>query len=104
METLHVSRVVECTGISANPLATTNPDLQSLLNNGLAWVDRLGIGLDTTNDCALINAAGIPSERIFAIGPLTRSAFWEIIAVSDIRVQCRSVANLICAKTKIAKE
>jgi gentisate 1,2-dioxygenase len=30
-----------------------------------------------------------------AIGPLTRAAFWECIAIPDIRVQCGDLADLI---------
>jgi uncharacterized NAD(P)/FAD-binding protein YdhS len=30
---------------------------------------------------------------MFAIGPLTRAAFWEIIAIPDIRNQCAALAN-----------
>jgi uncharacterized NAD(P)/FAD-binding protein YdhS len=62
--------------------------LRSLFDNGLARVDALGIGLDSTADCALVDQSGEASRRIFAIGPLTRAAFWEIIAIPDIRAQC----------------
>jgi uncharacterized NAD(P)/FAD-binding protein YdhS len=35
----------------------------------------------------------LPSQRLFAIGPLTRAAFWEIIAIPDIRNQCVQLAE-----------
>jgi uncharacterized NAD(P)/FAD-binding protein YdhS len=35
----------------------------------------------------------LPSGRLFAIGPLTRAAFWEIIAIPDIRNQCAELAE-----------
>jgi quercetin dioxygenase-like cupin family protein len=35
------------------------------------------------------------SNRVRAIGPLTRAAFWECIAIPDIRVQCGDLAELI---------
>jgi uncharacterized NAD(P)/FAD-binding protein YdhS len=98
IETIKVDRVVECTGINSIPHSTTNPVLRSLFDNGLARIDAMGIGLDTTNNCALINASGEPSPEIFAIGPLTRAAFWEIVAVPDIRTQCHKLTEHICAR------
>jgi uncharacterized NAD(P)/FAD-binding protein YdhS len=81
-------RIVDCTGINPIPHNTANPVLRSLFDNGLARVDPLGIGLDSTYDCALVGQSGEPSTRIFAIGPLTRAAFSEINAIPDIRAQC----------------
>lgn len=92
-ETLEVARIVECTGIVTDPLATANPALHSLFERKLARPDALGIGLDVTDDCAVIDAAGKPSDRLFAIGPLTRAAFWEIVAVPDIRQQSLRLAE-----------
>ena len=69
---------------------------RSLFDGGFARMDSMGIGLDATNNCALIDASGEPSARIFAIGPLTRAAFWEIVAIPDIRDQCHRLAEHIC--------
>jgi uncharacterized NAD(P)/FAD-binding protein YdhS len=96
IETLEVARIVECTGINPIPHNTSNPVLRSLFDGGFARIDSMGIGLDATNNCALIDASGNPSTRIFAIGPLTRAAFWEIVAVPDIRDQCHRLAEHIC--------
>jgi uncharacterized NAD(P)/FAD-binding protein YdhS len=30
---------------------------------------------------------------LFAVGPMTQSAFWEIIAVPDIRLQAQRLAH-----------
>jgi uncharacterized NAD(P)/FAD-binding protein YdhS len=59
----------------------------------LARPDPLGIGIDIAADCAIIDRSGTPSARLFAVGPLTRAAFFEIMAVPDIRVQCAELAN-----------
>jgi uncharacterized NAD(P)/FAD-binding protein YdhS len=95
-ETMEVARIVECTGINPIPHNTSNPVLRSLFDSGFARIDSMGIGLDTTSSCALIDASGKPSTRIFAIGPLTRAIFWEIVAVPDIRDQCHRLAEHIC--------
>jgi uncharacterized NAD(P)/FAD-binding protein YdhS len=91
-ESLQVSRIVDCTGVVRDPRATTNPAMRSLFDQGLARTDPLQIGIDVASNCALINKDGSASERLFAVGPLTRAAFWEIIAIPDIRNQCGELA------------
>jgi uncharacterized NAD(P)/FAD-binding protein YdhS len=93
IESLQVGAIVDCTGIVRDVGASTNPVLQSLLDQGLARPDRLRIGLDVGSDCALIGRDGMASRRLFAVGPLTRAAFWEIIAIPDIRNQCAELAG-----------
>jgi uncharacterized NAD(P)/FAD-binding protein YdhS len=39
----------------------------------------------------MVDQFGVPSEWLFAIGPLTRAAFWEVIAIPDIRTQCAAL-------------
>lgn len=96
---MQVGAVVDCTGIVKDPRATANPVVRSLFDRGLARVDPLCIGIETDADCAIINRSGIGSRRLFAIGPLTRAAFWEIIAIPDIRNQCAVLAARL-AKTE----
>lgn len=95
VETLRTAKIVECRMVVAVPPTTTNPLLRDLFDSGLARHDPLCIGLDVTADGALIDRRGTPSERIFAVGPITRAAFWEIVAVPDIRTQCAKLAAKI---------
>jgi uncharacterized NAD(P)/FAD-binding protein YdhS len=92
-EIMSLQKVVECKGIVTNPMETSNPAMQSLFAQSLARPDPLHIGIDVNTDCAVLDEAGVPSKRIFAVGPLTRAAFWEIVAVPDIRVQCAALAS-----------
>ena len=92
-ETLDVAKVAECTGVYTDPLATTNPLLQQLIAQGLARPDALGIGIDINADCAVTDRCGAASPVLYGVGPLTRAAFWEIMAVPDIRVQCAELAR-----------
>lgn len=62
------------------------------LKTGRARIDPLGIGIDVNADCAIIDGNGFPSRRLFAVGPLTRAVFREIIAIPDIRNQCAELA------------
>ena len=92
MSELQVGAIVDCTGIVRDPGASNNPAVRSLLDDGLARIDPLRIGIDVTRECAIVNRDGSPSRRLYAVGPLTRAAFWEIIAVPDIRQQCVELA------------
>lgn len=98
-EVLDVDHIVSCTGIVTNPSETKNPLLRALFASGRARVDPLCIGLDVTTDGALIDRDGHPSSRLFAVGPVTRAAFWEIVAVPDIRTQCARLARRILNDT-----
>lgn len=93
IETVEADKIVDCRHIGRVPLKVTNPAVRSLFDAGLARLDPLSIGIDVTPECAVIDRFGVPSERLFAVGPLTRAGFWEIVAVPDIRVQCAALAN-----------
>jgi uncharacterized NAD(P)/FAD-binding protein YdhS len=89
---VQVETIVDCTGIVKDPRSATNPVVRSLLDQGLARVDPLHIGVELDANCGIINRDGVPSRRLYAVGPLTRAAFWEIIAIPDIRNQCAALA------------
>jgi uncharacterized NAD(P)/FAD-binding protein YdhS len=61
----------------------------------MARTDPLNIGIDVDADCAVIDDRGVSSPRLFAIGPTSRAAFWEITAVPDIRLQVEELAHRI---------
>ena len=90
---LEVSRIVSCRGLTSDPQRSSNPLVAQLVSEGYARADPLGIGLDVDNDCAVVDAKGRASERIFAVGPMSQAAFWELIAVPDIRLQAASLAR-----------
>ena len=50
------------------------------------------LGLDVTASGALRSRAERYLQSLFALGPLTRGAFWEITAIPDIRRQCETLA------------
>jgi uncharacterized NAD(P)/FAD-binding protein YdhS len=75
-----------CTGPLHSVDRTSDPLLRSLLDKQATRPDHLGIGLDVDENAR----AG---ERLWALGPLTKGRFWEIIAVPDIREQAAAVAQ-----------
>ncbi|MET0431030.1 MAG: hypothetical protein ABWZ86_01025, partial [Hyphomicrobium sp.] len=100
IETTDVQGITDCTGFSIDISKARNPLVRSLLDRGLARPDRLGLGFDVDSIGAVINARGQPAPDIFAIGPLTRGAFWEITGIPDIRAQCEHLAKRLARSSE----
>jgi uncharacterized NAD(P)/FAD-binding protein YdhS len=87
-------QVVNCTGPGNDFDKIAIPLVADLRERGLARADSLGVGFET-DDCAVLDANGRPSTWLFALGPLTRPAWWEITAVPEINIQIdRLVAQI----------
>lgn len=94
---VEVGRLIDCRGIRNDPEKNASPIIAGLLESGAAQVDPLRIGMAVTEDGALIARDGTVSQRIFALGPVSRATFWEITAIPDIRVQAARMAAHIAA-------
>ncbi|MEU4234506.1 FAD/NAD(P)-binding protein [Nonomuraea sp. NPDC026600] len=90
MTDLDVGWLVNATGPSAD--VTTDPFLANLITAGTARPDPLRLGLDATPDGAVLDVAGQPSGRLFALGPLLRGTLYETTAVPEIRAQAAALA------------
>ncbi|MBS7811008.1 FAD/NAD(P)-binding protein [Roseococcus pinisoli] len=101
-ETLTAARLVNCAGPAGDYDHLDDPLVRDLLASGHARLDALRLGLDVTSACALRDANGAVSRRVFAIGPVTRAAFWEMTAVPDIRRQCEVLADHLAAVSAVA--
>lgn len=86
--TMGFAYAFNCTGPLHSITHTKDPLLRSLFDTGAIAPDQLGIGLDVD---ARSRASG--GERLWALGPLTKGRYWEIIAVPDIREQAAAVAE-----------
>ena len=85
--------VVNCTGLSGD--LRSSRLLDDLHEQGLARQDAFKLGLDVEESGQLVGRDGILVRGLFAVGPLTRSAFWETIAVPDLRNQTADVARAV---------
>jgi uncharacterized NAD(P)/FAD-binding protein YdhS len=86
--------VINCTGPGGDFAKIAIPLIAELRDRKLAVPDALGVGVET-RDCAVIDGSGEASSWLFALGPLTRPAWWEITAVPEINLQIdRLVAQL----------
>ena len=85
-ERLSFAYAFNCTGPLHAIERTRDPLLRALLDSGQARPDPLGMGL-------AVDANSRAGERLWALGPLTKGRYWEIIAVPDIREQAAEVAG-----------
>lgn len=86
-------RVINCTGPQGDLLRTDEPLLQALTASGTIRADPARLGVEVDAQCRTIAHDGRPNDRVLAVGPITRGAFWEIVAVPDIRQQAWDLAR-----------
>ena len=84
-QTLLADRVINCTGPETDCRRLDNPLLASLLNHQLARPDGLLLGLDVSDEGALIGADGTRSDFLYTVGPPRKGSLWETTAVPEIR-------------------
>lgn len=87
-QTMHFACAFNCTGPLHSIGRTRDPLLRSLIEADQIRPDHLGIGLEVDE-----RSRATGGERVWALGPLTKGRYWEIIAVPDIREQAAAVAE-----------
>ncbi len=85
-QVIRAARVINCTGPRSDMDRLAFPLLADLRRRGLIAPDPLGLGIET-QDCAAQGSAGHVSPWLYALGPLTRPSWWEIVAVPEINAQ-----------------
>ena len=78
-----------CTGPLGTLSRTRDPMLRQLLEGGHGARDSLGIGLEVDR------RQPRRADRLWAMGPLTKGRFWEIVAVPGHQGAGRGVADAI---------
>lgn len=91
-EVLRAARIVNCSGPELDVERSEEPLLAALLESGRIRPDGCRQGIDVDPFSRVRDRDGAPSDRLYAIGPMTRGAFWESIAVSDIAAQAEAIA------------
>jgi uncharacterized NAD(P)/FAD-binding protein YdhS len=90
---IQASRVINCTGPASDVTRSDDPLLQSLLAQNLAAPDTLRLGLNVSLSGELLRADGTVAPNLYAVGPATKGAWWEITSVPDIRRECARLAQ-----------
>lgn len=94
VQPVRAARIVNCTGPRSDFGRIEIPLVADLRRRGLLRPDPLGLGLDT-QDCAMVGQGGSPSAWLYALGPLTRPAWWEVTAVPEIAVQADRLVKVL---------
>ena len=90
---LKVSRIIDCSGLNSDFANLEQPMIRDLLARGQIRAASFGLGIDVSDNGAIIDKSGVAAGDIFAVGPITRGRFWEIVAVPDLRVACEKLAS-----------
>lgn len=93
-EAVSAARVLNCTGPRSDLQGLEEPLFADLARKRLIAPDALGLGLET-RDCAVLTTRGETSTWLYALGPLTRPAWWEITAVPEITAQVDGLVHAL---------
>lgn len=85
--------VVNCTGPTCDIARYPGGFGGRLLERGLVRPDPLGLGVETTDDGFLVDAAGDTVSTIAVVGALRRGSLYESTAIPELRAQSASVAD-----------
>jgi uncharacterized NAD(P)/FAD-binding protein YdhS len=85
--------IFNCTGPLGAMARTRDPLLRQMIDDGIVAIDHLGMGI-------AVDGQSRAARGVWALGPLTKGAFWEIVAVPDIRDQVADVADQIAKELK----
>ena len=73
------------------------PLIRSLLSEGTVRVDHLGLGLEVSRRDEIVDGDGRIVSGLFALGPVTRGAYCEMLAVPELRNQAATLARTLTA-------
>lgn len=87
------ARIVRCIGPALEPSEAETPLVRALVASGLGAADPAGLGIVTDDEGRVVDASGVPSERILALGAVRRASSWETTSVPDIAVHALALAT-----------
>jgi uncharacterized NAD(P)/FAD-binding protein YdhS len=93
---IEADQAILCMGPLMDLRKSPLPLLRDLFARGLVREDALHLGLEN-RDCALLDTQGVESDWLFALGPSTRPALWEIVAVPEINAQIDQLVGRIAS-------
>jgi uncharacterized NAD(P)/FAD-binding protein YdhS len=96
-QSMVVDRVINCTGPDYNARRSRDPLLRSLISQGLATPDALGLGIRTGAYGALLDAKGRSAANLFYVGPMLRADHWEATGASELRVHAERLSGYLTA-------
>lgn len=92
-QSLRARWLIDCTGPGHDP--ARDPLTGPLIARGRARLDAVKLGLDVDAEGRVLHVDGTPDQRLLVLGPPARAAFWETIAVPDIRKRIEAMARTL---------
>jgi uncharacterized NAD(P)/FAD-binding protein YdhS len=96
--------VINATGPSTKLTATGSVLLQNLLRRGLVAPDATNMGVRVDPDHTVLTSDGNRSPWLLALGPLLKGTYWETIAMPELRLQARRVAETVLDRVRTDEE
>lgn len=90
-----VDKIINCTGPEIKLGVVKSRLLQNMAKRGLARSHALGFGLDLDAQGRFLDPSGNALLGIHALGPVLKPQLFETVAVPELRVQAKRVADTI---------
>lgn len=104
LESIGVSRVINCTGPESDIQKMNSDFLKYCLQNEVLSQDDLKLGINAdTNTFQVRAATGGLHTNIYTMGSNLRGELWESTAINELRVQAERLATQILSNSKIAR-
>lgn len=100
---LHVARVINCTGPETDVRKVEDAFVRRLVQDGVVRPDALGLGLDTDAHGAIVDRAGRVQDRLMLVGPLRKGQLWENTAVPELRHETLAMAKRLAAQVEATR-
>lgn len=90
---IKVGVVVNCTGPNYDISKTFNPLIAQLRDEGMLLQDANCLGIEVSERYQVLDREGVAQEGLFYVGPMLKANLWEAIAVPELRVHARRLAE-----------
>lgn len=95
---IHADWIVNATGVETNIDLRPGELMHALRERGRVLPGRQGIGIASTGVGQVLDAHGRTDPRLLVIGALRIGDLWESIAIPELRVQARQIAESITGR------
>ena len=92
---IHADWIVNATGVETNIDLRPGELMHALRERGRVLPGRQGIGIASTGPGQVLDAHGRPDPRLRVIGALRIGDLWESIAIPELRMQARQIAEAL---------
>jgi uncharacterized NAD(P)/FAD-binding protein YdhS len=100
--TMHVSKIINCTGFKVDFERTKSALLKTLAKQELLRPHVLKCGIESNELGQVLGKDEFLSQRIFAVGPMLRPQYFETVAVPELREQAENMAKTILSCLSVA--